>query len=478
MKPFVCTIALFAGLLLFGCGGAETTVVIISTNDIHSSITNFPSLATLVKDTRMEYPGRVVLVDAGDRWTGNPYVDRAPVKYSPIVELMNALDYDVATFGNHEWDSGEGILAERMAEAEFTNLMANIDPESIGIPGVVPYRIIERGGLKMAFLGLVGIEQSGYPLGFTANFNRAVFRDPFVTADNYKSLRDSCGLYAAVTHMGVEPDTRLAERHPELDLIIGGHSHTKLDTGLPVNGVLVTQTERNLVYAGVTTVVHRKGKVVSVANRLVRLDTVARDPEFAAMTDRYFNEPELRKKVGEADRTLDKIALVNLFSDMMRQSAKADFAFTNMGGMRLDSLAGGDIARADIFMAEPFDNKLVVVDMTEPEIIEFIMNKFNGVGDEKDKEKRQLDLYPSGLKYTITTGSDGNATAVKLDHNFYPERGKTYRVAMSDYVNEQYYFKRRDEGVRIGGTIAEHMFAYLSRHPQVKADDRNRVTIE
>lgn len=475
MKIYKLLTALILAGIMSGCSGSESTVVIVSTNDIHSSINNFPALATVVDGLRGEHPGGVVLVDAGDRWTGNPYVDRAPVKYSPVIALMNELGYDVATFGNHEWDSGERVLSERMGEAEFTNLMANIDPQSIDIPEVIPYKIIERDGLRIAFLGLVGIEKSGYPLGFAGHFGRAVFTDPYLTADRYKSLRDSCDFYVAVTHMGVGPDTLLACRNPELDLIIGGHSHTRLDSGMEKCGVLVTQTERNLKYAGITTIRHRGGKVISVENRLVKLDTVARDPRLAALVDKYYNEPELRKVVGRADKTMDKTALLNLFSDIMRMEAGGDFAFYNVGGMRLDGLPAGDLHRADVYMAEPFDNKPVVVLMTEEQIREFIMNKFNAEGD---KESHQLDLSPSGLTYDIILDESGDASDVVLHHRFYPERGRTYKVVMSNYVNEEYDFALRGQGTATGGTVADHVFSYLDRHPQIAVDAVPRVSIK
>ena len=110
MKRFFAAFAAASVILLAGCAG-ERRVVIVSTNDIHSSIDNFPRLATLVEELRAaEGADRVLLVDAGDRWTGNPFVDLASPPLYPIVELMNELGYDVATLGNHEFDWGQRLL--------------------------------------------------------------------------------------------------------------------------------------------------------------------------------------------------------------------------------------------------------------------------------------------------------------------------------------------------------------------------------
>ena len=96
--------SLFGALLLFvlaACSPRMETVVILSTNDIHAHIEKFPQLAEAVKKCR-DTVKNVILVDAGDRWTGNVYCDRAAEPRRPIIDLMNRQRYDVATFGNHE----------------------------------------------------------------------------------------------------------------------------------------------------------------------------------------------------------------------------------------------------------------------------------------------------------------------------------------------------------------------------------------
>ena len=94
-------------MFLSGCQNTEEKeIVIISTNDIHGRIEQFSKLATFVKRIKEEHPN-VILVDAGDRFTGNPYVDHAKEKGFPIISLMNDLGYEVGTLGNHEFDFGQ-----------------------------------------------------------------------------------------------------------------------------------------------------------------------------------------------------------------------------------------------------------------------------------------------------------------------------------------------------------------------------------
>lgn len=284
---------LIALLVLGSSCCREKTVTIISTNDIHGGIDHFPSLATLVKTYRTADSAHLLLLDAGDRWTGNPYVDLAEKPGYPIIELMNALGYQAATLGNHEFDRGQALLQERITESRFPNLVANMrGSDSSDLKTLAPYTIFNVDGIRIALLGLLTTYPNGHPVGKEELFTGLTFPDPEPTGLTYKNMRDSCDVFIALTHIGVESDSLLATQMPELDLIVGGHSHTVIsDGGKPVNGVVITQTGKGLKYAGVTTITLRCGKVKKIDNRLVRLDTVAPDPQFAAMSSTTKQHP-------------------------------------------------------------------------------------------------------------------------------------------------------------------------------------------
>ena len=147
--------SLFGALLLFvlaACSPRMETVVILSTNDIHAHIEKFPQLAEAVKKCR-DTVKNVILVDAGDRWTGNVYCDRAAEPRRPIIDLMNRLRYDVATFGNHEFDAGQAFLGVRTAQCRFPVVCANIVSDTATFPQPAPYAIVERGGRRIRGLG-------------------------------------------------------------------------------------------------------------------------------------------------------------------------------------------------------------------------------------------------------------------------------------------------------------------------------------
>ena len=97
----------------------ESHIYIISTNDMHANIEAMPRLATLVKE--YEAKGEVILVDSGDRVTGNAYVDDDSRPGVPMVELMNVIGYDIVTLGNHEFDKGREVLSS-VITVSYTHL--------------------------------------------------------------------------------------------------------------------------------------------------------------------------------------------------------------------------------------------------------------------------------------------------------------------------------------------------------------------
>ncbi|MDR2938209.1 MAG: metallophosphatase, partial [Prevotellaceae bacterium] len=217
-------------LLLAGCQARETEVVILSLNDLHAKIDNLDKVAAFVEKERAENPN-VLLLAAGDLFSGNPVVDYYPDKGFPMIDLMNEIKFDAVTLGNHEFDYGQNALANRMAQANFPFLCANICADSSKIPAPKPYLFFTKTGEKVCVVGL-GQER---PEALTESLKNLTFHNPIEELSKYTWLRKKSNLLIALTHLGVEQDSLLALRYGALDLIVGGHSHTKLDTGMLVN---------------------------------------------------------------------------------------------------------------------------------------------------------------------------------------------------------------------------------------------------
>lgn len=223
-------------------------LTVLHTNDVHSYIDPFPAnhpknpnmggvarRAALIESIRKENPN-VLLLDAGDIFQGTPYFNY----YGGELEfkLMSMMQYDLATIGNHDFDNGiEGLYAQ-LPHASFEFVSANYDFKNTIMNGhVKPYKIINKDGIKVGVFGLgVGLEG----LVDKKNYKETVYLDPVeIAKDMARLLKEGkkCDLVICLSHLGNkykdEPDkicdTKLATLTKDIDLIIGGHTHTFLD---------------------------------------------------------------------------------------------------------------------------------------------------------------------------------------------------------------------------------------------------------
>lgn len=466
---------------LAGCtGSSETTeVVIISTNDIHAQINKFPEFAAFVKQERAKYPN-VLVVDGGDRFSGNVYVDNAPERGEPMVLLMNKVGYDVATFGNHDFDYGQAVLKKRMEEMNFPLICANIHAEGSGLGQPAGHWKTEKGGIRFCFFSLIEIDAKNHiPATNPANIENISFRYFQEAVEENRELQQDCDVFIALTHLGYTADSLLAEAMPELDVIIGGHSHTLIREPKMINNVLVTQTGSNLNYAGVTTLEFKNKKLVHRTFRVVKLDTIgAPDPEVGEMIRQFYDRPEFHEKIGTTSQGLKyKENVASMVTDAMCRAAACDFAFYNKGGIRLNSVPAGDITKETAYRIEPFSNYIVTHELTLKEIKELLLNRFNGT---KDPAKRYIDLFVSEGRYTILKDESGKGTEVVLvdkKGKKLKEDGHKYKVGLSNYVNSTYDFAGKGKGENTGIKIVDAIIEFVKTEKDINYDQR-RTFIE
>ena len=148
--------------------------------------------------------------------------------------------------------------------------------------------------------------------------------------EEYEYLRDSCQVLVALTHIGSKYDRELADEASEYDLIIGGHSHERINE--VEDGVLITQTGRNLNMVGVTEVRLRGKEILSLSFRLVPLTDYAPDPVYQEMVEAYRNNPVLKEKAGELTATADKVGVATSSSRRSNASRAATWLSTTTGG--------------------------------------------------------------------------------------------------------------------------------------------------
>jgi 5'-nucleotidase / UDP-sugar diphosphatase len=216
-------------------------LVILHHNDLHFSFHHFGRFRDAVEDVRRA-EGNVLLLNGGDivvrhpdQWPAGGGIDYYRNRGLEMMALMNEVGYDAAVLGNHEMFVYDRVTREVLEAARFPWLAANIDVGAAALPRPQPYAsLTTRGGLRVFVLGLSMI-----------NFQAAdglAERDLFATVREHLPRAREHDLFVLLTHRGVQEDVRLANAFPEIDVIIGGHSHTLLEDALTVNGVLIAQT--------------------------------------------------------------------------------------------------------------------------------------------------------------------------------------------------------------------------------------------
>ncbi|MBL7789873.1 MAG: metallophosphoesterase [Chitinophagales bacterium] len=219
-------------------------LTLIHTNDTHSRIDPFEDgeykgLGGVIArkqaiDEVRTTESNTLLLDAGDIFQGTPYFNM----YQGEIEMkaMSYLGYDASTIGNHDFDNGAANLAKQMDHANFPFIISNYDVTDSNLANkVAPYIVFNKGKIKVGVLG-IGIELDG--LVSKKNYGNIIYQDPVEVANRYARILkedENCDIIICLSHLGYSykskkiSDLILAEKVDNIDVIIGGHTHTFLD---------------------------------------------------------------------------------------------------------------------------------------------------------------------------------------------------------------------------------------------------------
>ena len=253
------------------CAQTSKNITILHTSDTHSCIdpdskTGLGGVvrrATFVEQRRKEKP-QALLVDCGDFSQGSLYYNL--FKGETEVMMMNVMEYDVATIGNHEFDFGLDNMMRTFAMAEFPIVSTNYDFTGTSVePFVRPYHIIKVDGVRVGFVG-VGPQLEG--LVAEANCKGVGYNHPATTADSVAAVlkeEKGCDIVVCLSHLGWDADTLLIANTRHLDLILGGHSHSYFKKplyykNLDGRDIMLMHTGKNGQYVSETTIRLRKRK--------------------------------------------------------------------------------------------------------------------------------------------------------------------------------------------------------------------------
>ena len=435
--------------------------MILSTNDMHASLDNIARLATAVEKCRDTV--FTIVVDAGDRWTGNAYVDLAEGRL-PIIRLMNAVGYDAAALGNHDFDAGQQVLDGAVEKAQFEVVCANMESNGEWLDDVEEsVQIVTPDGVEVDFVGVVTSYSNGHPDGNDNNFEGLQFEDPQVVAE--RECNESDGdVKVLLSHMGHDRDLALAERYNGYDVIIGGHTHKILDT--LVNGTIVGQTGRKLKNVGVTKVKMRGRRVVNIEYENIPLNNYAKNAEVERVIKEIEANPALKVVVGTMAHSTNHVGLCNLQTKIIKEATGADVGIYHRGGVRIiEGLPAGDVTVKTLFDNEPFFSQVHTCEMTPAQLRKLIVEKYNDTVNAK--ESHVVDLYAT-TPYTIITDEKDMAYDVEFPRL---KEGAKYKVAIADYVARNYAHFERENEVRQPMLVYDLDKAYFEKNSPVKVSN-------
>jgi 2',3'-cyclic-nucleotide 2'-phosphodiesterase (5'-nucleotidase family) len=312
----------------------------------------------------------VAVFNAGDDFQGTPISTFTAGRSQ--VEIMNRISPTAVTLGNHEFDYGIDSIKSVFATTSFPVVVSNLVTIPDGRTLALPYEVRKVGQVT---IGIVGAVPPDLPaLSLEKNLAGYRVRDIDSSLNMYiPALRAEhhVDLVVLVSHMGVDQDTLLAARRSDIDVIVGGHTHTALASPIRKGRAIVVQAGSRGRYLGRLDLdVDLDGdSVASYDGRLIETVAGSASPDSAVAAQVAAYEEIVNARLGERIGTLEvdwdrkegapvEINIGNFASDVTRRTAGTDIAFQNVGGIRKD-LAAGPITVRDIWEIHPFGNTIV-----------------------------------------------------------------------------------------------------------------------
>ncbi len=477
------------------------SLTLLYTNDIHSHVEpfiyrgfederkvgGFANITSYVNGVENEVGSDILFVDAGDYFTG-PSISTL-TEGEAVIDIMNTMNYDVVTIGNHEFDYGWENMQDQLEKAEFEIVQGNIFEEATDeLVWGNPYTIVNKNGINIGIIGLHG-EFAFYDTVAASAREGLVAKDEEEYLQKYiDELEGKVDLVVLLVHEGVpakqsslssvdverslQKDIELAQSVDGLDILITGHAHVGTPEPIVAGDTIIVSTFALGAQVG------RLDLEIDTTNDDIvnyefELKTIYDDEHEGAVEtqeviETWNEELEviMSEVVGYTDINLtrsygDDSLLGNLSADALyfsMQDFNSDFAVINSGGLRVD-IESGEITYGDVMSLVPFPNELVVVELTGDKVMELFEHAAsltNGVLQVSSHVKMTYDTtLPEGERvtellingeeiqddnvYRVTTidfladGGDGFLTFTEGE-NRETRGGYMLYVAVTDYI--------------------------------------------
>ena len=479
---------------------AADRIQLLHTDDIHgrldyetvkSGSTSFQQggmamVASQVRALRSRAaPERTLLVDAGDAWQGT-FISNAN-KGEAVTKAMSLMKYDAMAVGNHDFDWGQDILAQRAKEASFPFLATNVVETKTGkLPLYLkPYVVKDTGLAKVGILGVTNPQGNTIVKATSVaglQFGPAAQVQPFLT-----ELKQQADIVVVVAHIGSADAAQLARDVPGIDVIVAGHDHQPVQTARVEGKTTIVDSGAYTQYLGHLEIVvdpatHkmkdaiRAGELLAVAAS----QSVQPDAEIAAIVESRRAEADkyTSRVVGtiknDLDNPRDECGLGNMIADGIleygkSQGWKTDVAFYNAAGVR-SPLKAGQITYGQLYQVLPFENTIVNVDLTGAQLKEVLEDASGRAG------RLQIGGGMWVYRFTNANGQrvlEATIAGAPLDV------ARVYHVATIDYLllgGDGHTWFGKGANVIYGDIEVDAVAAYMTAHSPLDPKVEGRIT--
>jgi 2',3'-cyclic-nucleotide 2'-phosphodiesterase (5'-nucleotidase family) len=477
---------------------------VVHTNDVHGRIeadpgVGYANLATLVNMGR-SVTNKNLLLDAGDVSHGTLLTNLFEGETAAV--LLDMLGYDAVVPGNHDFNYGKERLIEaaKLAEqySDLRVLAANVLDEQ-GNMVFQPYQLYYYDGFTVGVIGATtpDTETKTHPKnveGLSFMSDEVVYGAQAMVDE----VRERADYVIVLAHLGLDEDgsygvtsKMLAENVKGIDLIVDGHSHTVLENGMRVGDTLIVSAGEYMKQVGLVEIAVRNGKAAGETAVLISAEDVA-DPsknEYAKMLGitEVTPDPQVTAYIESQKARLEEITtevvaytpvfldgernnvrtkptnLGNMIAQAMVEATGADVAFTNGGGIRA-SIPAGDVTRGDIITVLPFNNTVVVIEVTGQDIYDALEWGYSRLPESNGGFPQTANM---GIVYSRFS-DPGNRIKRVLINGKVVDRNATYRLATNDFMaaGGDGYTMFNKPIVMYGVGLDEVLTDYMVKHNQ------------
>lgn len=408
-------------------------IVILHANDTHgqllpdeNGIGGIARVATLIKETRRNNEGRMIALHAGDDFSRGDELTNFYLGQVNMLAMQSA-GYDVFVPGNGDFYFGVKNLIAQTSLVKFPTILANVYYKDNGKRIFEPYVIKEVAGVKIAILGL-GFIRTEHPSGWFLEL-----RDPIQTAKQFiPNLCKESDLVIALTHIGLSDDKKLAREVSEIDIIIGGHSHDKLNKPLRISKkdgkgeVIIVQAGDYGQYLGRLDLYlqkddNNKYKLLKTEGKLIPIDSSIKEDDEVAKLLKHYSEA-LKEVIYVSKESLPnpefgKNPMGEFVTEIIQNWLGTDLVLLDRSAVQ-NGINKGKLTAGDIYKIHPWNNRVLKISLTGKQLKDFFAKR---------------DVLISGCEYTKI---EDKITSLKIKSKEADDQS-FYEVAIDDFLYSQ-----------------------------------------